>query len=178
MSIPVQITASVSARTLASVRIAEQNRPRLSVVALAVMALLGPAACTGSPTTLALQPDFAMATSEGVTSVSVRNSLPGMTDNEFARVVRTGMERAAPGAVLSDPVHAPFPQFRIVWHVNPNGPRGSTSKLVVNIFNKSTPFAYEQAVVNNSAPPSAITGTVESMTRRLIASQTNPLPAT
>jgi hypothetical protein len=79
------------------------------------------------------------------------------------------MEHAAPGAVLPDPLHAPFPSFRIVWHVNPNGPHGSTSKLVVNLFKDSTPFAYERAVVDNSAPPSAITGTVESMTRRLIA---------
>jgi hypothetical protein len=53
-----------------------------------------------------------------------------MTDYEFAQIVRTGMELAAPGAWLSNPVHAPFPQFRIIWHVNANGPRGSTSKLV------------------------------------------------
>jgi hypothetical protein len=169
MSIPVKFMTSVSARILASARIVGTNRPRLPIVAFVVVTLIGPAACTGSPTTLALQPDFAMATSEGLTSVSIRNALPGMSDHEFAHIVRTGMESAAPGAVFSDPVNAPFPQFRIVWHVNPNGSHGSTSKLVVNIFKDSTPFAYEQAVVDNSAPPSAITGTVESMTRRLIA---------
>jgi hypothetical protein len=31
-----------------------------------------------------------------------------------------GMEHAAPGAALSDPAHAPFPQYRTFWHVNPN----------------------------------------------------------
>jgi hypothetical protein len=176
MSIPVRLTTSVSTRAPASARVGAPDRARLSIAALAVMALIGPAACTGSPTTLALQPDFAMATSDWVTSVSIRSSLPGMPDREFAQIVRTGMERVAPGTVLSDPVYSPFPQFRIVWHVNPNGPHG-TSKLVVNIFKGSTPFAYELAVVDNSAPPSAITGTVESMTRRLIASQSYLRPA-
>jgi hypothetical protein len=78
------------------------------------------------------------------------------------------MERAAPGDVLPGPVRRPFPEFRIVWHVNPNGNRG-TSRLVVNIFRVSVPFAYEQAVVDNSAPTASIVGTIESMSRRLIA---------
>ena len=82
------------------------------------------------------------------------------------------MERAAPGTVALVPVQSPFPQFRIVWHVNPNDPRGSTSKLVVNIFKGSTPFAYAEEVVSNRAPPDAIADTVETMTRQLIASQT------
>jgi hypothetical protein len=164
----------VSARPFASARIAERNQPRLSAIALAMMALLALAACTGSPTTMALQPNFAMATSDGITSVSVRNTLPGMTDREFARIVRAGMERAAPGTLVLAPVQVPFPQLRTVWHVNPNDPRGSTSRLVVNIFNGSTPFAYAQEVVSNSAPPDTIADTIETMTRRLIASQTNP----
>jgi hypothetical protein len=31
---------------------------------------------------------------------------------EFGQIIKTGMERAAPGAALSDPVHAPFPRHR------------------------------------------------------------------
>jgi hypothetical protein len=78
------------------------------------------------------------------------------------------MERAASDAVLPVPVQRPSPEFRIVWHVHPYG-HGNTSRLVVNIFKASAPFAYEQAVVDNSAPRDAIVGTIESMTRRLIA---------
>jgi hypothetical protein len=109
-----------------------------------------------------------METSAGIASVSIREGLPGMTDHEFERMVRTGMEAAAPGTVRPEANHAPSPPFRIVWHVNPNGAHG-TSRLVVNIFNASAPFAYEQAVVDNSAAPTTIMRTIESMTRRLMA---------
>jgi hypothetical protein len=78
------------------------------------------------------------------------------------------MERAAPNAVLPGPVQPPFPQYRIVWHVIPNGP-GGTSRLVVNIFKASVPFAYEQAVVDDSAPTVMTVSTIASLTRRLIA---------
>jgi hypothetical protein len=168
MSVPTRSTASVIARAIASVRITGSNRRRPSSVALALGLLISPAACTGSPTTLALQPDFTMATPVGITSVSVRESLPGLTDHEFEEMVRTGMEGAEADAVLPGPVQPPFPQFRIVWHVNPVG-HGGTSRLVVNIFKESVPFAYEQAVVDNSAPTVAIVQTIESMTRRLSA---------
>ena len=161
------------AQTVVSGRITKPSRSRSSIVALALGLLIGPAACTGSPTTLALQPDFAIKTSAGIASVSIRESPPGLTGREFEQLVRTGMDRAAPGAVLPDPVHAPFPPVRIVWHVNPIGPHG-TSKLVVNIFNESAPVAYEQATVDNSAPPIAIMRTVESLTNRLIAIHANP----
>jgi hypothetical protein len=166
-------SASVIAQTVVSAQITGPSRSRPSLAALALGLLIGPAACTGSPTTLALQPDFAMKTSAGIASVSIRESPPGLTGREFEQMVRTGMERAAPGAVLPDPVYAPYPPYRIVWHVNPNGPHG-TSKLVVNIFNESAPFAYEQQVVDNSAPPIAIMRTIESMTKRLIAIHANP----
>ncbi len=96
-----------------------------------------------------------------------------MSDSEFARIVRLGMERAARGTVVLDPIRAPFPQLRAVWHVNANDPRGSTSKLVVNIFNGPTPFACAQEVLSNNAPPDMIEDTVETMTRQLLASQTN-----
>jgi hypothetical protein len=57
--------------------------------------------------------------------------------------------------------------------VNPSvGPGVST--LVVNIFDGSVPVAYEQEVVTNSAPTATITYAIESATRRLIASYTNP----
>jgi hypothetical protein len=96
-----------------------------------------------------------------------------MPDHEFEQMVRTGMELAAPGAVLPDPVHAPFPPLRIVWNVNPNSSH-STSRIDVNVFNVSVPFAYEQAVVDNSASPTTIMRAIESMTSRLIAFHINP----
>lgn len=173
MSILARLTASAIARTVVSARITGPDRSRPSFVALALGVLIALAACTGSPTTFALQPDFAMKTSAGIASVSIRESLPGVTDHEFEQMVRTGMERAAPGAELPDPVHAPFPPFRIVWHVSSNSSHG-TSRLAVNIFNVSVPFAYEQAVVNNSASPTMIMRAIESMTRRLIAFHINP----
>ncbi len=148
------------------------NGSRASVVALALMSLVGPAACTGSPATLALQPDFEVKTLGGVASVSIRESLPGMTDSEFEQLVRIGMGRAAPGSVLPGPVEAPFPQCRIVWHVNPSAHPG-VSTLVVNIFDGSVPVAYEQEVVTNSAPMATITGAIESGSRRLINSYTH-----
>jgi hypothetical protein len=109
-----------------------------------------------------------MTTPVGTASVSIRGSLPDLTDHEFGQMIRTGMERAAPNAVLPGPVQPPFPQYRIVWHAIPNGP-GGTSKLVVNIFKASVPFAYEQAVVDNSAPTVTTVWTIASLTRRLIA---------
>lgn len=145
------------------------RKPSLrSFVAVSLMALFCPVACTGSPATLALQPDFAMTTPSGTASVSIRESLPDLTDHEFAQLVRTGMQRAAPNAVLPGPVQPPFPRFRIVWHVDPDG-HGGTSRLAVNIFNGSVPFGYEQTVVDNSAPPIEIVQTVAALTRRLIA---------
>jgi hypothetical protein len=77
------------------------------------------------------------------------------------------MERAAPDAVFSGPVQPPLPQFRIVWHVTRYGHDGA-SRLVVNIFKGSEPLAYEQEVIDSSAPTATIVGTVESMTQRLI----------
>jgi hypothetical protein len=58
--------------------------------------------------------------------------------------------------------------MRIVWHVNPVAARG-VSRMVVNIFNGATPFAYEQAVVANTAPPAAITYTIGMMIRQLLS---------
>jgi AraC-like DNA-binding protein len=50
-----------------------------AAVALALVALFCPAACTGSPATLALQPDFEANTLESIDSVSIRDSLPEMS---------------------------------------------------------------------------------------------------
>jgi hypothetical protein len=140
----------------------------MSVIALALVVLFCLAGCTGSPSTLALQPDFAMTTPIGIASVSMRDSLPGVTDHEFSQMIRAGMERAAPGDVFPGPVQRPFPEYRIVWHVFPYGNHG-TSRLAVNIFKVSVPFAYEQAVIGNGAPTTSIVGTIESMSRWLIA---------
>ena len=168
MSVTARSTASGRTRAIGPVQITGQKPSLPSFVALSLLALFCPAGCTGSPATLALQSDFAMTTPVGTTSVSIRESLPDFTDHEFGQLVRTGMERAAPNAVLPGPVQPPFPRFRIVWHVDPNG-HGGTSRLAVNIFKASVPFGYEQAVVDNSAPPVTIVQTIASMTRRLIA---------
>jgi hypothetical protein len=136
------------------------------VAALLLTALICPAACTGSPATLAQPADFAMKTSTGIASVSVRETLPSFTDDEFAQLVQSGMERAAPGALIQGRVPAPGPRLRIVWHTDPIATRG-VSRLVVNVFNGTTPFTYEQAVVDNSAPPATVVRTIQSMTGRL-----------
>jgi hypothetical protein len=144
------------------------SRSIASAVGLALGLLFGPSACTGSPSTLALQPDFEVRTAAGVASVSIRQSFPGTTDAEFTQLVRTGMERATPGDVLGEPVDPPFPSRRIVWHVNPSSSR-STSQLMVNVFDGSVPYAYEQEVLENGAPPDAIRSAVRSMSERLLA---------
>src|SRR5437870_1462977 len=60
-----------------------------------LLLLLGLAACTGSPASVASRPDFEVMTPAGLANVSIRQSPPGMTDAEFARFVLAGMERAA-----------------------------------------------------------------------------------
>jgi hypothetical protein len=79
------------------------------------------------------------------------------------------MGRAAPGSVLPGPVELPFPECRIVWHVNPSAEPG-VSTLVANIFDRSVPVAYEQETVTNNAPTSTVTYAIESVTDRLMAS--------
>ncbi len=165
------LLASVSARRAWSAWIIRPSGSPASVVALALVTLFGPVACTGSPATLALRPDFEVKTLAGIDSVSIRESLPGMTESEFEQLVRMGMEHAAPGSVLPGPVEGPFPQCRIVWHVNPNVGRG-VSRLVANVFDGAVPVAYEQEVVTNGAPTVKITDAIESVTSRLIASHT------
>jgi hypothetical protein len=139
-----------------------------ALVALALGTLLGPAACTGSPATLELQPDFAVKTPNAIISVSIRESLPGMTDSEFEQLVRKSMARALPGHVVRGPVKPPFPRCRVVWHVEPTGPR-AVSMLMVNIFDGSVPVAYEEDTVVNSAPTAALTYAIDLLTTQLLA---------
>lgn len=135
---------------------------------LVLAPLLGLAACTGSPATLASQPDFEVSTGAGPASVSIRQAPPGVTDTAFVECVKAAMERAAPGSVITGPVEQPFPSRRIVWHVDPTASRG-ISRLVVNAFNGPTPYAYEQRVVANSAPRIVISSAIESMSTHLLA---------
>jgi hypothetical protein len=158
---------------LMSARIIRLSGSRASVAALALVSLSVLWACTGSPASLALRPDFEVKTLGGIASVSIRESLPGMTDSGFEQLVRTGMERAVPGAVFSTLVEIPYPQCRIVWHVNPSVGRG-VSTLIVNIFDGAMPAAYEQEVVANSAPTATIVEAIGSATRRLLAPYTHP----
>jgi hypothetical protein len=147
-----------------------RRRQKLSM-AWAILAVLTPAACTGSPATLSMRPDFEVTTSVGTASVSIREPLPGLTYDESERLLRAGM--ASVTRVSSDdvPMVPPYPEHRIVWHVTPNGGRG-TSRLAVNIFVGSVPVAYEQQVLDNSAPRGAMTFAIASLTRRLITQYT------
>jgi hypothetical protein len=78
------------------------------------------------------------------------------------------MEAALAESVEPAPAAGPFPQRRIVWHVDTIPPHG-VSNLVVNVFDGSVPFAYEQQEVDEGDPPDVVTGVVRSMTRRLFA---------
>jgi hypothetical protein len=124
-------------------------------------------ACTGSQTTLALQPAFDVATSAGPASVSIRETLPEMTFAQFEGAVSAGMHSAIPTSTQTTPV-APFPARRIVWHVYPIFPRGA-SRLVVNVFDGSRPTVETQQVIDNTAPRSSVEYTVRTLTLRLMA---------
>jgi hypothetical protein len=132
-----------------------------------VLLLLFQTGCTGSPATLRQPPDFEVATRAGIASVSIRQPLPEMTDTEFAHLIRTAMESAAPGSVLSAPVKPPFPALRIVWHVQPMPPRGG-SRVVVNVFAGSVPFAYDMETVDYAAPTAATESALRSLSEQLL----------
>jgi hypothetical protein len=137
----------------------------------AILFVLTPVACTGSPATLSMRPDFEVATSAGTASVSIREPMPGLTYAESEQLVRAGM--ASVMRVSSDdvPMTPPFPERRIVWHVQPTAGRG-TSRLAVNIFAGSVPVAYVQEVVANEATRRTMTFAIASLTKRLIEQYT------
>lgn len=135
---------------------------------MSLLALSAVSACAGSPATLEMRPDFQVATAIGPASVSIREAPPGMTLEEFDRVVKSGMESALAESIEPAPAAGPFPDRRVVWHVDTIPPRG-VSNLIVNVFDGSVPFAYEQQEVDNDDPPDVVTGVVKSMTRRLFA---------
>jgi hypothetical protein len=118
-----------------------------------------------------MRPDFEVTTLAGTASVGIREPLPGLTYDESEQLLRAGM--ASVTRVRSDDVSMapPYPERRIVWHVTPTGGRG-TSRIAVNIFVGSVPVAYEQQVVDNSAPRRALTFAIASLTRRLITQYT------
>jgi hypothetical protein len=91
-----------------------------------------------------------------------------MTLAEFDGTVKSGMESALTASLEPAPAVGPFPERRIVWHVNTMPGRGG-SRLVVNAFNGSVPFTYEQQMIDNADTPDVLAGTVQSMTRRLFA---------
>lgn len=133
-----------------------------------VLLLSSLAACTGSPRTLAMRPDFEMMTPAGVASVSVRQPLPATTDAESMQLILAGMQQAARGDVIVGRVASPYPSQRIVWHNNPSGSR-STSRLVVNVFDGANPYAYEEATITETTPAAVVTSDIASMSRRLLA---------
>jgi hypothetical protein len=131
----------------------------------AVVLLFGVAACTGSPASLASPPDFEVMTQAGVASVSIRESPPEMTRAEFTRLVEAGMKH---GVLDAGRIEPSFPSRRIVWHVNPSASRGM-SRLVVNVFDGASPYAYEQETVPSGAPTAEVRSAIESMSSRLMA---------
>jgi hypothetical protein len=135
---------------------------------LALLLLCGLASCASAPTPVAAQPDFAVTTPAGVTSVSLRETPPGMSDAEFAQLIRSGIEKAAPGSVIAGPVAPPFPTQRIVWHVSPSTETGS-SRLTVNAFDGARAFAYEQETVADSVPMAVTRSAVDAMSQRIMA---------
>ena len=132
----------------------------------ALFGSIATSACTGSPATLAIAPDFELETPAGIAGVSVRESPSEMTDAEFEKVVADGMVSAMSGRLVNGPARIRFPTRRIVWHVNPVMPRG-VERLVVNVFDGSDAFAYEEQVVDNSAPRIVVESAIASMTSRL-----------
>ena len=104
-------------------------------------------------------------TPAGIASVSIRESPPGMTEAEFTRFVEAGMNH---GAHDTGRIEPPSPSQRIVWHVDPSASRGM-SRLVVNVFDGASPYAYEQDTLPNSAPAAEVRFAVESISNRLMA---------
>lgn len=150
-----------------------QSPPRrwasVPLPALSLMLGISIAACTGSPGTLALRPDFGIATPAGIASVSIRQAPPDMTDAQFLRLVETGMEQAAPMSVSPAPLDPPFPTRRIVWHVIRRPEQQGTSRLVVNVFNARGPYAYEEDVIANGIREEVLIYKIRSLTSRLLA---------
>ena len=149
-------------------RIGRRRLLRSSLIGLSVASMVGLSACASSPSVLSIPPAFAINTPTGVKSVSIREPLPGTTDEESIQLVKAGMERAAPGSVLSGPLEPPYPTQRIVWHVASTDDEG-TSRLIVNVFDGSTAVAYEEDTVANTAPQGTLLATIQSMTTRLLA---------
>jgi hypothetical protein len=147
-----------------------RRRQKLAT-ACAILAVLAPVACTGSPATLSIRPDFEVTTSVGAASVSIREPLPGLSYDGSERLLRAGMASVTRVSSNDVPMVPPYPEHRIVWHVTPTGGRG-TSRLAVNIFVGSVPVAYEQQEIDNSAPGGALTSAIASLTSRLITQYT------
>lgn len=132
-----------------------------------LMSLSCVTACTDSRAILALRPDFEVMTPAGIASVSIRQPPLGVTDAEFTQMIRTGMARAGYRTANAGRIDAPYPVQRIVWHVNRAIP-SPVSRVVVNVFDGTNPYAYEEGIVSNDATPARIIVVVESMSERLL----------
>src|ERR1700748_2406414 len=85
---------------------------------LALTCLAGLTSCADSPAPVAQVSCFGVMTAVGPARVSVRNAPEGMTDADFERLVRIGMDRAAADHVAPGLVSPPSPSPHIVWQVN------------------------------------------------------------
>lgn len=163
MHISVTSLTSVDAPNFTTTCFSRAGRSRASAIVLLSVALLDLAACAGLPRTSAQPLAFEVKTGTGLASVGIASSPPSMTDETFARLIRVGMERAAPGSVVATPMGTPFPVRRIVWDATPTEHPG-VARLVVNFSDGSAPDAYAQEVVANGASTGTIIGVIESMT--------------
>jgi hypothetical protein len=82
--------------------------------AWAMLVVLTPVACTGSPATLSMRPDFEVTTSIGTANVSIREPLPGLTYDESERLLR--------GVGSREPVRMPSAVLRpgtlaLTWYL-------------------------------------------------------------
>ncbi len=172
MSVQVMRCEMVTAVGLAAPTIPEVNAMRVSsMLSLSIFSLVALSAvppCAAASAIAEMRPDFLVTTASGRAAVSIREAPPGMTLEEFERTVKSGMESALAASVEPAPAAGPFPERRIVWHVDTIAPR-AVSNLIVNVFDGSVPFAYEQQEVDNGDSADVVTGVVRSLTRRLIA---------
>lgn len=159
----VNLTGAGDTVAAASRRPDRQGWRRLPV--LAGVALL--AACSGSPATLAERPTFDITTPVGVSSVAIRNAPTGMTDDAFTSTVMDGMLDGCRCTYRLSHFIGPYPDYRIVWHVDPTV-HGGMSHLVVRMFNGGGPFVYAQDDIRDGASRDVLEHTVAMLTRRLM----------
>jgi hypothetical protein len=143
-----------------------RSGPRVAM--LVSLLSVGLASCTGAPESMAARPAFELMTPAGLASVSIRQPMRDMSDTQFESLVRAAMEQAAHTTAMAAPVAPPYPQTRIVWHVEQDPNLNGVSRLTANVFSGQTPYAYEEAPLPNGAPRVAAQAAIASVSRRVM----------